>query len=322
MSDTHTQTAAVGIIGARGYVGRELMRLIAHHPCLRLAFAASRALVGRPLQEECADAPADLRFIDPSPQEAADLNADVLILALPNGAAGEYVAALDASPQPPRLLIDVSADYRFDNTWAYGLPEHFESQLRTASRISNPGCYATAMQLALRPVVDRLAAPPCCFGVSGYSGAGATPSDRNNPEILRDNLLPYSLCNHLHEREVSRHLGFPVRFSPAVAEFFRGIVMTVRMEFDTPADLDALCALYEHACADCPLIDFLGPQSVDLREVRNTNRARIGSVTIHPDDPRQVAVVCAIDNLLKGAASQAIQNINLALGLPAEEGLL
>src|SRR5690606_2748637 len=101
----------------------------------------------------------------------------------------------------------------------------------------NPGCYATAMQLAISPLLDRLAGPPQCFGVSGYSGAGSTPSDKNDVDKLRDNLMPYALADHLHEREVSRHLGVPVEFMPHVAPHFRGITMTVNMHLREPLAL-------------------------------------------------------------------------------------
>ena len=128
---------------------------------------------------------------------------------MPNGKAAGYVEAIEAA-QATTLLLDLSADYRFDETWYYGLPELTRGKWRGQTRISNPGCYATAMQLSIAPLKDLLAAPPVCFGVSGYSGAGTTPSDKNNPEKLRDNLMPYALTGHMHEKEASRHLGVPV----------------------------------------------------------------------------------------------------------------
>ena len=105
------------------------------------------------------------------------------------------------------VVVDLSADFRFNEGWYYGLPELTRGGYAGQKRISNPGCYATAMQLAITPLLDRLAGPPQCFGVSGYSGAGTTPSDKNNTELLHDNLMPYALADHMHEREVSRHLG-------------------------------------------------------------------------------------------------------------------
>src|SRR5690606_17762708 len=122
-----------------------------------------------------------------SPEQAAARAVDAVVLALPNGASAPYVEALGERP----VLVDLSADHRFDDGWRYGLVELFRDRLRGARRISNPGCYATAAQIALSPIAAELTAPPRIFGVSGYSGAGTTPSDRNDPDKLRDNLMPY-----------------------------------------------------------------------------------------------------------------------------------
>src|SRR6185295_19929231 len=101
------------------------------------------------------------------------------------------------------LVVDLSADYRFDAKWFYGLPELYRGKYAGQKRISNPGCYATAMQLAIAPLLDRVDGPVQCFGVSGFSGAGTSPSDKNDAEKLRDNVMPYALTGHVHEREVS-----------------------------------------------------------------------------------------------------------------------
>ncbi len=108
---------------------------------------------------------------------------------------------------PACVILDLSADYRFDPGWTYGLPERFRDQIRTSKLIANPGCYATGSQLGLLPLKDRLASPPVIFGVSGFSGAGKTPSPRNDPEMLRDNLMPYALSGHVHEQEISLPAG-------------------------------------------------------------------------------------------------------------------
>ncbi len=311
-------TANVGILGARGYVGRELVRLILAHPHLNLAFATSDSGAGKPIADTIPGAPHDLRFIE-TESAMEDLDAaDVLILALPNGAAEEVVKNSAA----PRLTIDISADHRFHQDWTYGLAETFGEDIRTASRIANPGCYATAMHLALRPLADLGVASAHCFGVSGYSGAGATPNDRNDPNTLRDNILPYALANHGHEREASHHLGMPVRFAPSVAPFFRGLMVTALVTLNEPIDTDALGEHFVQHYADAPFVRALNAETPSLHNVVNTPYADIGLLTVDRNDPRQVAVVCAIDNLMKGAASQAIQNINLALGLAPTDGLL
>jgi N-acetyl-gamma-glutamyl-phosphate reductase len=313
----------VGLIGARGHVGRELLRLVAGHPGLALAYASSRELAGQPV-EALAPGLGSLRFEDLDPEACARRGADVVVLALPNGLAGPYVAAI-AAARPDTTLIDLSADHRFDPAWTYGLPEHFRDRLRGARRISNPGCYATAMQLALRPLLPFLAGErdredaPRCFGVSGYSGAGTTPSPRNDPERLSDNLMPYSLAGHLHEREVGHHLGAPVRFLPHVAGFFRGLSITASVGLAPGVRLAELQRAYAAAYAAAPLV-AITDQPPEIRAVAGTPRALIGGLAASADG-RHLAVVSVLDNLLKGAASQALQNINLALGLDELAGI-
>src|SRR4029079_13504573 len=116
--------------------------------------------------------------------------------------------------QPGAVIVDLSADHRFDAAWVYGQPERKREGLTRARRIANPGCYATAMQLALAPLLPLVEGPANVFGVSGYSGAGTTPSPKNDPEALRDNLIPYALVGHGHEREVEAELGCRLFFVP------------------------------------------------------------------------------------------------------------
>jgi len=309
-------------VGARGYVGRELVRLALSHPRLRLAFASSESGAGNPISDEVPGAPSDLHYEALDDERVHNDPPDVIVLALPNGESERFMRGFAPSQRTPRLVLDVGADHRFDETWIYGLAETFAPAIASASRIANPGCYATAMHLALRPLVGRGAVSACCFGVSGYSGAGATPSERNNPDILRDNLVPYALSGHLHERESSRHLGLPLRFAPSVAAFFRGIILTAMITLEEPLDTNALCALYDSHYASDPLVRTLGRNVPSLHNVVETPFADVGGLEVSRDDPRQVTAVCALDNLMKGAASQAIQNINLAMGWPVTEGLL
>jgi len=152
------------------------------------------------------------------------------------------------------VIVDMSADFRFDEKWHYGLPELTRARAATRRRISNPGCYATAMQLAIAPLKESLAAPPACFGVSGYSGAGTTPSERNDPVLLRHNLMPYALVDHTHEREVTKHLGLPVEFMPHVAAYFRGITMTANLRLDRAMTRDAIKHAYLDRYAREPLV--------------------------------------------------------------------
>jgi N-acetyl-gamma-glutamyl-phosphate reductase len=310
----------VGLVGARGHTGAELVALIEGHPRLALAYASSRKDAGRGLAEVVPGARTDLQVVAPDPADVAARGLDAVVLALPNGEAKPYVDALGDRG----VVVDLSADHRFDDAWAYGLPERTRATLRGAKRIANPGCYATGMQLALGPIVDVLAAPPVCFGVSGYSGAGTTPSPRNDPEKLRDNLMPYSLVGHVHEREVARGLGRDVVFVPHVAPFFRGITLTISAAFAAPIERAALRARYEAAYAGEPLVAVVDDVPLDdvplVRDAAGKHGATIGAFAV-ADDGRRAVIVATLDNLLKGAATQAVQNLNLALGFDELAGI-
>ncbi len=301
----------VGLVGARGHTGAELIRLIARHPQLELGFVSSRELAGQKVSEHIEGFAGDLRYENLAHEAVGARGMDAVVLALPNGKSEEIVAALQANA-PDTVIVDLSADHRFSQDWYYGLPELSRGSYAGQTLISNPGCYATAMQLAIAPVLDRLAGPPQCFGVSGYSGAGTTPSDKNDLEKLRDNLMPYALADHLHEREVSRHLGVPVEFMPHVAPHFRGISMTVNLWLDQPAQLEEVRAHYRSRYAGEPLIRILD-EAPWVSRIAGKHGAEIGGFTLAPGGKRLV-VVATLDNLLKGAATQAMQNLNLAFG--------
>ncbi|KFN49385.1 N-acetyl-gamma-glutamyl-phosphate reductase [Arenimonas composti] len=308
----------IGLVGARGHVGGELIRLIAAHPQFELAFVSSRERAGRALREFEPAFAGDLRYVNLDAAAAAGQGADAIVLALPNGLAAPFVAALDAMA-PQTVVVDLSADYRFDAAWYYGLPELTRARAAGARRISNPGCYATAMQLAIAPLCDALAAPPQCFGVSGYSGAGTTPSDRNDPEKLRDNLMPYSLSGHVHEREVGHQLGQPIQFMPHVAGWFRGIMVTVNLHLARAFGADELRARYEGHYRDEPLVRVLA-SAPWVSRIAARHHVEIGGFTL-ADGGRRAVAVATIDNLLKGAASQALQNLNLAFGFAETLGI-
>ncbi len=311
-------TKTVGIVGARGHTGAELIKLIAAHPQLELAFVSSRELAGQRVSDHIAEFKGGLRYENLGHDEVGAKGADAVILALPNGKAAELVAAIDASA-PQTVVVDLSADYRFNEDWYYGLPELTRASYRGQTRISNPGCYATAMQLVIAPLLSQLAGPPQCFGVSGYSGAGTTPSDKNNVELLRDNLMPYALTDHMHEREVSRHLGIPVEFMPHVAPHFRGITMTVNLYLQQAVKLDDIRALYRQRYAGEPLVQ-VQDEAPWVSRIAGQHGAVIGGFSIAPGAKR-IVVVATLDNLLKGAATQAMQNLNLAFGFDEFEGI-
>ena len=167
--------ATVALVGARGYVGREITAILARHPRFRLALVASRTHAGPPVAEHLAGAPADLLFKDLDAEEIAARGVDAVVLALANDHAPPYAAAIDRARRET-VIVDVSTDHRFDDAWVYGLPEINRDRLRGDTRIANPGCYATAAALVVEPAGAMLEGPAHAFGVSGYSGAGATPS--------------------------------------------------------------------------------------------------------------------------------------------------
>lgn len=308
----------IGLVGARGHAGAELLHIIARHPDLMLAFAVSREWAGRKVNEISPDILDESIFEALDPAEAARRRSDAIILAMPDGAAAAYVEAVNKTA-PDKIIIDLSADYRFDDKWAYGLPELFRQRIKGKRRIANPGCYATAAQLIIAPMLDRLSGPASVFGVSGYSGAGTTPGPRNDPERLKDNLMPYALVGHKHEREARRHLGVPVRFTPHVHPAFRGIVATAHLPLAEPISVGDLKKIYEKAYKNEPLIE-LQDEAPELKDGAGRNGVLIGGFSVAEDGGHAV-VVAAEDNLLKGAAVQAIQNLNLALGLSELTGI-
>jgi len=294
----------LGLVGARGHVGRELSALVARHGALELGLEVSQ-------RDKL------------SPEDVARGALDAYVLALPNGASEPYVQAI-TKVRPDAVIVDLSADHRFDAAWVYGQPERKRAAVRASRRIANPGCYATAMQLAVAPLVgaSSLAVGPISvFGVSGYSGAGTTPSPKNDPENLRDNLLPYSLVGHVHEREVAAELGLEGRlfFMPHVASFFRGISVTVSLAFHAATTREAIMAAYRSVYAVEPMV-VLQDEAPVVRDITGRHHVAIGGVTVSADG-RHGVVVATIDNLLGGAASQALRNLNLALGFDETRGL-
>jgi len=310
---------SIGLAGARGYVGRELLVLLEKHPRFRVDHLGSRQLEGKSLSDLIEGGRADIRFEALRENDMKDRQADAWILALPNGLAAPWVDAINTHAADT-VILDLSGDHRFDDNWHYGLPEiDSEAPEGDPKRISNPGCYATAMQLALYPMYGRIKGTPRCFGVSGYSGAGTTPSDKNDPAVLKDNILAYAPVNHLHEREVTRHMDQQVHFMPHVASFFRGLLMTVDMELAKPMTAAEVLTLFRQSYSFEPLV-HVQPDTPDMRDVRDQHHAVLGGFAVNEAGDRLVAYA-ALDNLLKGAATQAVQNLNIAFDLDPMTGI-
>ena len=308
----------LGVVGARGAAGGELLRLAAGHGELDIVYVASRALAGEPFSALAPELGQRGTIVAPDPETAARASRDACVLAMPNGQAAPYVEAFDAV-SPDTVLVDFSADHRGADGWVYGLPELDRSGLVGARRIANPGCYASTVILALAPLVPFLSGSAAAFGVSGWSGAGTTPSPRNDTARLADNVMPYALAGHGHEMEIRTALGAAVNFTPHVAGYFRGLVATVHAPLKEGLIHEDLVALFREAYAGEPLV-IVQDEPAEAKAAAGTPNAILGGFAASPSE-RRVVVTGALDNLLKGASSQALQNLNLALGYPETQGL-
>ncbi|KND05058.1 N-acetyl-gamma-glutamyl-phosphate reductase [Spizellomyces punctatus DAOM BR117] len=320
---TSSSRARIGLIGARGYTGQELIKLIDNHPNAELAYVSSRELVGKP----CAYYKrSKVTYSNLSPEDVKKVSdVDCWVMALPNGVCKPFVDAVVSKGSEHPLVLDLSADYRFTNEWQYGLPELYGHRAKLSAgnvrKVSNPGCYATGSQLSIAPLVKHLDGIPTVFGVSGYSGAGTKPSPKNDINNLRDNLIPYALTDHIHEREVSRHVGAPVAFIPHVGQFFQGISLTVSIPLNKTMNGNDIEDIYREAYDGERLVRvFKEGEIPEVKDIAGQHHVEIGGFKVHSGGKR-VVVVTTIDNLLKGAATQALQNINLALGLEEFAGI-
>ena len=278
----------IALIGARGYTGQALIDLLNRHPYMDLRHVSSRELAGQELQGY------DKRKIvyeHLTPEDAAALdadgNVDCWVLALPNGVAKPFVDAFD-NINSKSLIVDLSADYRFNDSWTYALPEVTKrSAICQATRISNPGCYATGAQLSIAPLLEQLGGAPSVFGVSGYSGAGTRPSPNNDLNRLKDNLAPYSLVSHLHEREISRHLGIPVGFMPHVASWFRGIHLTINIPLNKVMTSRDIRHIYQDRYAGEKLIKVVGEAPL-VKNISGLHGVEIGGFAVDNTGKRVV----------------------------------
>ncbi|KAL4782726.1 hypothetical protein BJX76DRAFT_332078 [Aspergillus varians] len=318
---SNTKPSKVALIGARGYTGQALISLINAHPHLDLRHVSSRELAGKKLQGY---EKREIIYENLSPDEVKRMSAngdvDCWVMALPNGVCKPFVDAVDQGAREGNVIIDLSADYRFDDKWTYGLPELVSrSKIAQATRIANPGCYATGTQLAIAPIVPHLGGQPTVFGISGYSGAGTKPSPKNDVQNLTNNVIPYSLTDHIHEREISAHLGTPIAFMPHVAVWFQGISLTINIPLKEAMSSRDIRNIYQDRYAGEKLVKIIGEPPV-VKDISGRHGVEVGGFAVHSKENR--VVVCAtIDNLLKGAATQCLQNMNLALGYNEYEGI-
>ena len=305
---SNQQPSKVALIGARGYTGQALINLLNKHPQMDLRHVSSRELNGKKLQGY---EKREIIYENLSPEDvrrkAENGDIDCWVMALPNGICKPFVDAVNQADSN-NVIIDLSADYRFDPSWTYGLPELINrSQIARATRISNPGCFATAAQIGIAPLVPFLAEgqQPTVFGVSGYSGAGTKPSPKNDVAHLTNNIIPYSLTGHIHEKEISHQLGTPIAFIPHVAVWFQGIHQTINIPLSRTMTSRDIRNIYQERYAGEKLVKVVGEAPL-VKNIAGRHGVEIGGFAVTADGKR--VVVCAtIDNLLKGAATQCLR---------------
>ena len=312
-------TAAV--LGASGFSGGEVVRLLAGHPEIELCVAGAGDRAGRPLAETNPALAGVSDDVLVPVDEAVEADTDLCLSCLPPGALSERVDRIRA-----RVVIDLSDENRAVPSWVYGLTEFARSSLTGATRVANPGCYPTAMLLALVPFAAEalVTGPIVVDAVSGTSGAGRSAQDRLSHAVVAGGAGAYGSVHHRHVPEMERALGAfgnlagVVSFTPHLVPMARGLVATVRAPLAGDlADAEPLEVLAE-AYAGEPFVRVL-PEWPSTKSVAGSNRAL---VTARVDARASFLVAsCAIDNLGKGAAGQAIQNANVVLGLKEDCGL-
>ena len=317
-------TIPVGVLGASGYAGRELCALINRHPGLTLAFATANSQRGETVTLPLGGAVTFQATDDVRLQDAA-----LIFTALPHGTSAEWVARARAAGA---RVVDLSHDHRIGNGASdgipYGLTELRREQVRHAPLVANPGCYPTSALIALAPLVARgLIAPEGTVHInsaSGVSGAGLTARlDLLFGEVT-ENFRAYGTGNaHRHLNEMRAFVGelgsdAELCFTPHLLPVARGILSTLTIPLTAPLD-DVLAPFREHYAGE-PFIEVV-PELPELRQVQHRNVVRLTARAMANTRTPMLQVFSAIDNLVKGAAGQAVQNANLMLGLPETMGL-
>jgi len=324
--------ARVAVAGATGYAGQELLRILARHPAASVTAAMSSGAAPRPLP-----ALARLWSGEIEPLDASALSrADIVFLALPDTAAAELAPKLvDAGVR----VVDLSGAFRLRADaarlrWypetrhlpdgvAYGLTERERDRISAARLVANPGCYPTAALLALAPLVDAgLLAPGADVVIdakSGVSGAGKTPSERTHFSECHGSISAYGVFEHRHAAEIEQGVGGLVTFVPHLVPLDRGILETIYVRLKPGATDAAMQSVYDDVYAAAPFVRLAGASLPEIKHVAHTNFCDIGW---RVDASGRAVIISVIDNLVKGAAGQAVQNMNVMLGLDERTGLL
>ncbi len=316
--NNHARTP-VGILGATGYVGAELFRLLRSHAGVSVAWATAESRAGQGLD--------GVRLVKADAVSFASV--EIVLSALPHGVSGRWVGEARAFG---RRAVDLSADFRLDPAAVYGLTEFVRPRLSDAALVANPGCYPTAALLALIPLaraglVDT-SREVVIDAASGVTGAGRNP----RPDLLfgevSENYRAYAAGNthrHLAELKSSleREAGFAgdVVFTPHLLPVKRGILETIHVPLSTTLEREEVAAIYQVAYQNEPCVTVQAGALPSLQDVVYRNRVALGVVPVEQVQRPRLTVIAAIDNLVKGAAGQAIQNMNVMLGLPETLGL-
>lgn len=314
----------VGIMGAAGYTGGEAIRLLLNHPEAKLQWAVSSSSAGKPLSAVHTDleGQCDLTFAaEPKWDEI-----DVVFLCVGHGDARKF---MDSTDVPERVnVVDLSQDYRIEpNTdgFVYGLTEQFKEEIKGAKRIANPGCFATAMQLALLPLAHNklITSDIHISAITGSTGAGQSLSQTSHFSWRENNMSVYKAFTHQHLREVKQMIvrnqggeleDIEVDFIPYRGDFTRGILASVYTKFD--GTIEEAEAIYKEYYKECPFTS-VASGNIALKQVVNTNKCLL-HLEKHGN---KLLIISAIDNLLKGASGQAVENMNLMFGLDQQSGL-
>ncbi|MEL7160093.1 MAG: N-acetyl-gamma-glutamyl-phosphate reductase [Bacteroidota bacterium] len=311
----------VGIIGGGGYTAGELLRILLPHPEVEVVYVQSESQAGKPVHAVHTDLIGDTSLTFSGADAGAGNGLDAIFLCTGHGRAAGWVA--DNPVDEATVIVDLSTDFRLADDWVYGLPEINREATRGARRIANPGCFATAIQLGLLPLVKAGLADGEVHinGMTGSTGAGQKPLPTTHFSWRNANVSVYKAFTHQHLNEIGRNvqlLGRPdannLHFLPLRGPFARGIFVTTYVT--TTATEPELKKLFRDFYAEAAFT-HVTDVNPNLKQVVNTNKGLV-FVQKHGD---KALVVSLIDNLLKGASGQAVQNMNLALGLPEATGL-
>ncbi len=318
-----------GIIGASGYTGYELIKILSRHKFVDLAFLNSKSHARQAVKSAYGDFWDDeLRFTNLSLDEINKSKPDVVFTALPGRESLEIV------PQIKTRVIDLSPDLRFSNPKVYekiygmrndskikavyGLPELFRDGIKKAKVVANPGCYATACLIAALPVW-KYASQIIFDCKSGYSGAGIKPAYVNQPENYSDNIIAYNIAKHRHKYEIGQFIRTKLSFTPHVIPVFRGLMCTMHAILKKKGNPEKIKKSYKDFYRKEPFVKIIETKLPELHDVQNNNYCCLGGFEI--DENNQLVMISVIDNLLKGASGQAVQNMNIMFGLDEMEGL-